>query len=158
MKLEEPKALNSVAEFHDTFGLPVLDDPKLIPKERAALRVNLLKEELKELVTAIEEDDLVEIADAFCDLQYVLSGAILEFGMGEKFKALFDEVHRSNMSKTCQSVEEAESTIAHYMDRKKEEGFYEKKQDKYIVYRKSDRKVLKSVNYSEADLKSRLTQ
>jgi predicted HAD superfamily Cof-like phosphohydrolase len=41
----------------------------------------------------------VEIADALCDLQYVLSGAILEFGFGGKFKSLFEEVHRSNMSK-----------------------------------------------------------
>src|SRR5690606_14773279 len=111
-----------------------------------------------ELVAAIEDNDLIEIADAFCDLQYVLSGAILEFGMGEKFKALFEEVHRSNMSKTCISVEEAEETILHYKTRKEEEGYYEKRGDKYIVYRKADRKVLKSVNYSEADLKSGLTQ
>lgn len=158
MKLEEPKPLNSVAEFHDTFGLPVLKEPQLIPEDRAALRINLLKEELEELVTAIEEDDLVEIADAFCDLQYVLSGAILEYGMGSKFKALFDEVHRSNMSKTCSTVEEAEKTIAHYKERKGEEGFYKQKQDKYVVYRKADNKVLKSVHYSEADLKSKLIQ
>lgn len=158
MKIEEPKPLNSVAEFHDTFGLPVLDEPQLIPKDRSTLRVNLLKEELKELVAAIEDNDLVEIADAFCDLQYVLSGAILEYGMGAKFKALFDEVHRSNMSKTCSSVEEAERTIAYYKDRKGEDGFYEEKQGKYIVYRMADGKVLKSVKYSEADLKSGLTQ
>ena len=158
MKIEEPKPLTSVAEFHETFGLPVLDEPQLIPEERPALRVNLLTEELKELVEAIEDKDLVEIADAFCDLQYVLSGAILEFGMGDKFKSLFDEVHRSNMSKTCSSTEEAEATIEHYKDRKGEEGYYEKRQDKYIVYRKTDRKVLKSVNYSEADLKRGLTQ
>lgn len=158
MKIEEPKPLNSVAEFHDTFGLPVLDSPQLISEERATLRVNLLTEELKELVAAIKDNDLVEIADAFCDLQYVLSGAILEFGMGEKFKSLFDEVHRSNMSKTCNSVEEAEKTIQHYRDGKGEEGYYEKKQEKYIVYRTSDGKVLKSVNYSEADLMTGLTQ
>lgn len=158
MKIEEPKPLNAVAEFHETFGLPVLNKPQLISEDRAALRVNLLTEELKELVAAIEDNDLIEIADAFCDLQYVLSGAILEFGMGDKFKALFEEVHRSNMSKTCMSVEEAEETIEHYKTRKEEEGYYEKRGDKYIVYRKTDRKVLKSVNYSEADLKSGLTQ
>ena len=74
MNIEEPKPLNSVAEFHDTFGLPVLNEPQLISKERSALRINLLQEELRELVAAIEDNDLVEIADAFCDLQYVLSG------------------------------------------------------------------------------------
>ncbi len=158
MNFEEPNALNSVAEFHETFGLPVLDEPRLISEDRAALRVNLLQEELKELLTAIQNDDLVEIADAFCDLQYVLSGAILEYGMGERFKKLFDEVHRSNMSKTCQTEAEAEETIRHYLETKGEAGYYEKRQDKFIVYRESDGKVLKSVKYSEADLRSNLTQ
>src|SRR5690606_7734336 len=120
MNFEEPNALNSVAEFHETFGLPVLDEPRLISEDRAALRVNLLQEELKELLTAIHNDDLVEIADAFCDLQYVLSGAILEYGMGKRFKKLFDEVHRSNMSKTCQTEAEAEETIRHYLETKAE--------------------------------------
>ena len=49
MKFEEPSPLNSVAKFHKTFGLPVLDEPQLISKERSTLRVNLLREELKEL-------------------------------------------------------------------------------------------------------------
>lgn len=158
MKIDEPTPLNSVSEFHETFGLPVLKDPQLISEERASLRLNLLKEELKELTEAIDDGDLVEIADAFCDLQYVLSGAILEYGMGHKFKALFDEVHRSNMSKTCHTEAEAEKTIRHYIDRKNEEGYFIKKNDTYVVYRKSDKKVLKSVNYSEANLKSVLTQ
>lgn len=158
MKYEEPKALNDVAEFHRTFDLPVLDRPQIISKDRAELRINLLTEELKELKEAIDNDDLVEIADAFCDLQYVLSGAILEYGMAGKFKALFDEVHRSNMSKTCHSKEEAEETVQHYLDRKGEQGHIREKNGKYIVYRDSDGKVLKSVNYSEADLKAGLTQ
>ena len=43
---------------------------------------NILQEELNELKQAIDDNDLVEIADALCDIQYVLSGAILEFGLG----------------------------------------------------------------------------
>ena len=62
------------------------------------------------------------------------------------------------MSKTCSSAEEAEETIRHYQDRKGEEGNFEQRGDKFIVYRNTDGKVLKSVNYSAADLKSRLTQ
>ena len=50
---------------------------------------------------AIKDNNLTEVADAPCDLQYVLAGAILEFGMGAKFRALFSEVHCSNMSKAC---------------------------------------------------------
>lgn len=158
MNFEEPNPLNDVAEFHDAFGLPVLDRPQLIPKDRAALRINLLAEELEELKEAIANDDLVEIADALCDLQYVLSGAILEFGMAEKFRSLFEEVHRSNMSKTCSTRQEAEETIRHYSEIKGEEGEWVEKNGKFVVYRMTDRKVLKSIRYSEADLKSNLTQ
>ena len=81
----------------------------------------MLAEELKELQQAVNDNNLVEIADALCDLQYVLSGAVLEFGLGEKFKELFDEVHRSYMSKACKTVEEANQTIEHYRNTRSEE-------------------------------------
>ncbi len=155
-KFNEPNALSDVAQFHNTFKLPVLDDPTIPSKERCALRINLLEEELKELKEAIENDDLVEVADAFCDIQYVLSGAILEFGLADKFKSLFDEVQRSNMSKTCKSMEEAEATLAHYKETKGTEGHIEKQGDEFLVYRNSDGKVLKSINYSPADIKAKL--
>jgi predicted HAD superfamily Cof-like phosphohydrolase len=151
---DEPEALTSVAKFHDTFKLPVLDNPIIPSKERCALRVNLLQEELDELKEAIEQDDLVEIADALSDLQYVLSGAVLEFGLGNRFKKLFDEVQRSNMSKTCKTIEEATATQEHYKQTKNTDSYIEEKNGEYLVFRKEDSKVLKSVNYSEADLKS----
>ena len=103
-KYDEPQGLNDVAKFHKTFELPILAAPEIPSKKRCELRVNLLQEELDELKEAIDNDDLVEVADALCDLQYVLSGAIHEFGLGAKFKILFDEVQRSNMSKTCKSL------------------------------------------------------
>ena len=151
---DEPEALTSVAKFHDTFKLPVLDNPIIPSKERCALRVNLLQEELDELKEAIEQDVLVEIADALSDLQYVLSGAVLEFGLGNRFKKLFDEVQRSNMSKTCKTIEEATATQEHYKQTKNTDSYIEEKNGEYLVFRKEDSKVLKSVNYSEADLKS----
>ena len=82
-------SLNQVAEFHRTFNAPILDTPQIPSEERARLRVKLLQEELDELKEAIANNDLVEVADALCDLQYVLSGAVLEFGLGEKFVELF---------------------------------------------------------------------
>jgi predicted HAD superfamily Cof-like phosphohydrolase len=94
----------------------------------------------------------VAVADAFCDLQYVLSGAILEFGLGEKFKDLFDEVQRSNMSKSCATLEEAEQTQVHYKATKGVESVVELSEDHYLVYRAEDRKTLKSIHYSPADL------
>jgi len=93
-------SLNQVAEFHKTFKHPVVSEPTIPSKKRCELRVSLIREELEELEEAIKDNDLVEIADALCDIQYVLSGAVLEFGLGEKFRDLFDEVQRSNMSKS----------------------------------------------------------
>lgn len=149
--MQDPKSLTSVALFHETFKHPVLAEPTIPSQTRCNLRVSLLAEELKELEEAIENKDLVEIADALCDLQYVLSGAVLEFGLGEKFKELFDEVQRSNMSKACKSEEEAKATVAHY-EGKGTTCFYEKEGDLFLVFREEDHKTLKSVNYSPADL------
>jgi predicted HAD superfamily Cof-like phosphohydrolase len=149
--MEKLDALNQVAEFHRTFNAPILDEPQIPSKERCELRIALLQEELNELKEAIADNNLVEIADALCDLQYVLSGAVLEFGLGEKFVSLFNEVQRSNMSKACATHDEAAETIAYYQE-KGEEAFAEISGEKINVHRRSDHKVLKNKYYSPADL------
>lgn len=149
--MQDPKSLSSVAAFHQTFKHPVLPSPQIPDKSRCNLRISLIAEELRELEEGVANKDIVEIADALCDIQYVLSGAILEFGLGEKFKDLFDEVQRSNMSKACKSEEEALATQAHYQSQGVE-CFFEKEGDLYLVYRAGDRKTLKSIYYSPADL------
>lgn len=146
--------LNQVAEFHKTFQHPVLSSPQIPSEDRCKLRVSLISEELEELKEAIDSNDLVEVADALCDIQYVLSGAVLEFGLGEKFGELFNEVQRSNMSKACVSEEEAKETVAHYKNEKGTDAYYEFRDGKYLVFRKGDNKTLKSINYSPANLKS----
>jgi predicted HAD superfamily Cof-like phosphohydrolase len=150
--MQKLNALTQVADFHRTFHHPILENPQIPPKERTALRVSLIAEELKELEEAIAAKDLVEVADALCDIQYVLAGAVLEFGLGDKFVELFDEVQRSNMSKACKTEDDAKATVAHY-EAKGFPCFYEKDDDKYLVFRTADRKTLKSVSYSPADLK-----
>lgn len=154
--MQEASPLNQVAEFHKTFKHPVLDEPTIPSQARCDLRVALLAEEVKELQEAIADNNLVEIADALCDIQYVLAGAILEFGLGDKFKALFDEVHRSNMSKACNTIEEANQTIAHYLKKDGSEAHYKEEESKFLVFRTADNKTLKSINYSPADLKGLL--
>lgn len=141
-----------VADFHRTFKHPILPSPAIPDENRCRLRVALLSEELKELEVAIVEKDIVEIADALCDIQYVLAGAILEFGLGEKFAALFAEVQRSNMSKACNSEAEAIETIEHYRKKDGTECYFQREGEKWLVYRKSDNKTIKSINYSPADL------
>lgn len=149
--------LNQVADFHRTFKHPILDNPQIPGEARCELRVSLIAEELDELREAIEDKDIVEVADALCDIQYVLSGAVLEFGLGDKFADLFNEVQRSNMSKACLNEEEAKATVQHYMEKDGTRAYYKEKDGKYLVYREGDNKTLKSINYSPADLKAILT-
>jgi len=156
--MKQPESLQQVAEFHKTFKHPILSSPQIPDEKRCELRVSLIAEELKELQEAIEENDMVEIADALCDIQYVLSGAILEFGLGDKFKELFDEVQRSNMSKACDSEEEAQETVDYYTNERDTECYYKKEDGKFLVFRTSDNKTLKSINYSPADLKAILNK
>jgi len=152
--MTDPKTLTSVAEFHKTFQHPILETPQIPAETRCKLRVSLIAEELKELEEAIQAKDIVEIADALCDIQYVLSGAVLEFGLKDKFNALFEEVQRSNMSKACKSIEEAEATIKHYKEEKGVDSYYKEVDGLFLVFREGDNKTLKSINYSPADLKS----
>jgi predicted HAD superfamily Cof-like phosphohydrolase len=150
--MKQPDALNLVAEFHKTFKHPILPVPAIPDESRCKLRVALIAEELKELEVAILEKDIVEVADALCDIQYVLSGAILEFGLGEKFKSLFEEVQRSNMSKACNSEDEARATVEHYKQKDGTDCYYKQVEGKWLIYRTSDHKTLKSIHYSPANL------
>ena len=146
--------VGKVKEFHKLFDAPILDKPTIPNKERAMLRVSLIQEELNELKQAIDDDNLVECVDALADLQVVLSGSVLEFGMGDSFDEAFNEVHRSNMSKACESIEVANETVKHYANKGEDsvESYIKEKDGKYLVYRTSDNKALKSVNYSPANL------
>jgi predicted HAD superfamily Cof-like phosphohydrolase len=150
--MKSPDSLTQVAEFHSTFHHPILKAPQIPNKKRCDLRVELISEELDELKQAIKNNDLVEVADALCDIQYVLSGAILEFGLGDKFKELFEEVQRSNMSKACLTEAEAQATVNHYKT-KGSNSYYKKDGNKFLVFRDGDNKTLKSINYSPANLK-----
>jgi len=92
-----------VKEFHEKFGLAVGHGPipflheDLDNEELYTLRDRLHKEEWKELQDAWEDENLVEYADALCDLIYVLCGTAVSFGID--LDKCFREVHLSNMSK-----------------------------------------------------------
>ena len=60
------------------------------------------------------------------------------------------------MSKACKTVEEAEQTIQFYLDKDNTESYYKEIDGLFLVFRKSDDKTLKSINYSPADLKGLL--
>jgi predicted HAD superfamily Cof-like phosphohydrolase len=89
----------SVHEFHESFLIGNADEPKLIDEKDFTLRHNLMKEENEEYLEACKKGDLTEIADALGDQMYILFGTILKHGLQHKIEAIFDEIHRSNMSK-----------------------------------------------------------
>lgn len=92
------KAQEQVKEFHKTFGYTINNIPTLkISNKEKELRIYLIKEELEEFETAINENDIVEIADALGDLLYVVYGAAVTFGID--MEEISDEIHKSNMTK-----------------------------------------------------------
>ena len=94
------KQLDKVSEFHRTFGLGIEKQPvSTLENGKARLRYELMKEENDEYIEAVENDDIVEVADALGDMLYILCGTIIEHGMTELIEEVFDEIHRSNMSK-----------------------------------------------------------
>ena len=86
-----------VGIFMKTFGQEVKTSPSLSSEKINNLRIGLIKEELEELSTAINQNDLLEVADALTDILYVAYGAGHAFGIN--LDKCFDEVQASNMSK-----------------------------------------------------------
>ena len=94
------KQLNAVKLFHTTYGLGVNEEMKAdLGTQKNKLRFELMKEENEEYLEAVQNNDIVEIADALGDMLYILCGTILEHGLQHKIEAVFDEIQRSNMSK-----------------------------------------------------------
>jgi len=123
-KAEQPSNFHRVAEFHRAFSLPVEPQPVVPDDDSIRLRLALLLEEFHELAEATCQQpdadqqtfldtlarareqlaslksfrvDMVEVADALTDINYVTYGAGHTFGID--LNATCEEVHRSNMSK-----------------------------------------------------------
>ena len=88
---------NKVKTFMETFGQEVKIKPSFSSDKINSLRYDLIKEELEELKEAMENKDLLEVADALTDILYVTYGAGHAFGID--LDQCFEEVQSSNMSK-----------------------------------------------------------
>ena len=88
---------NKVKTFMETFGQEVKNKPSFSTDKINNLRYDLIKEELEELKVAMENKDLLEVADALTDILYVTYGAGHAFGID--LNKCFEEVQNSNMSK-----------------------------------------------------------
>tara|TARA_B100000524_G_C23603723_1_gene353571 strand:- start:225 stop:596 length:372 start_codon:yes stop_codon:yes gene_type:complete len=86
-----------VKNFMQTFGQDVKSKPSFSTEKINRLRYNLIKEELSELKEAMDNKDILEVADALTDILYVTYGAGHAFGID--LDACFNEVQNSNMSK-----------------------------------------------------------
>ena len=88
---------SKVGTFMKTFGQEVKTKPSLSSEKINKLRIDLIKEELEELTEAMNNKDLLEVADALTDILYVTYGAGHAFGID--LDKCFEEVQNSNMSK-----------------------------------------------------------
>ena len=112
-----------VGDFMEAFNQEVLYVPTLPDFNLAALRLDLIDEEVQELRDGLGKKSMLEIADALTDILYVVYGAGHSFGID--LDECFDEVHSSNMTKLGE--------------------------DGRPMYRE-DGKVMKGPNYREPDL------
>ena len=86
-----------VGLFMSTFGQEVKKKSELSSEKINSLRLSLIQEELDELTKAINENDVLEVADALTDILYVTYGAGCAYGID--LDKCFKEVQRANMSK-----------------------------------------------------------
>ena len=121
--MEQITNFEKVGDFMEAFGQEVLYMPVMPNTNLAALRLDLINEEVQELRDGLGKKSMLEIADALTDILYVVYGAGHAFGID--LDECFNEVHRSNMTKLGE--------------------------DGRPVYRE-DGKVMKGPHYSEPDL------
>ena len=146
-----------VKEFNRAFEMRINETPSrnifTEDPDNVKLALSLITEEVKELQDAVQQHDFGEVRDAISDILYVVYGMADRFGINADSD--FDEVHSSNMSKLCNSEEEAQHTVDNYK-KKFESGtspydspYYYKIEgkEKWIVKNKSTGKALKSINY-----------
>jgi predicted HAD superfamily Cof-like phosphohydrolase len=119
--------INKVEEFHNAFGIKNADSLTTADKDTQSLRLDLILEETQEYKEACEQHDIIGIADALGDQLYIIFGTILKHGLQDKIEEIFNEIHRSNMSKLGE--------------------------DGKPLYRE-DGKVLKGPKYTKPDIKS----
>lgn len=124
--------IEAVKQFHTAFKLGYLEAPKAdLGQDKNLLRYKLMREENEEYLEAVNNNDLVEVADALGDMLYILCGTIIEHGLQHKIEEVFEEIQRSNMSKLGSNGEP--------------------------IYRE-DGKVLKGPNYFKPDIETILNK
>ena len=149
-----------VIEFHNTFDHPVsetvVENSYFLTPEWEN-RVNYIKEEAKE---GFDCRTIEDASDFLMDMLYFIKGGIAQLGLQHIENELFEEVHKSNMSKLCNSKDEADKAVEIYAEQGVEviiipKVFEDEKKNtitKYILKRKIDGKILKSSTFFTPNL------
>jgi hypothetical protein len=168
--------LEQSRELQETFDVPRFEMGEETIKSRI-LRLQLLFEELLEFAEAIgleksfeemcvthlglkkrKDTDIIDkeaTLDALCDLGVILFGTIHTGGFQDVYEPAMDEVHSSNMSKICYSMEEANQTVEKYksIGRSVKIKMISANPYKAIILDAGTEKFLKGINFKEPDLK-----
>lgn len=150
-----------VQQFNKTFSVERLQsftNETFDNKSLMDLRMGLIREEMKELEEAVSNRDRKETIDALTDILYVV------YGMGDclgiNLDKSFEIVHNSNMSKICETEEQAISTVMKYREDENspyDSPTYRKLSDtQWLVFNHSTGKVLKNKDYKQADFSEML--
>jgi phosphoribosyl-ATP pyrophosphohydrolase len=128
--------------------------PTFMSPTEKNLHINLVQEEVAELLTAVQNNDMVEICDGVADSLWVITQLAMLHGIN--VNEVIRECLNSNMSKFCSTEQEAIDTIEAYHNgtHPNKEGvsisvYYEQRGDKWIVLRVKDDKVMKSINFKQ---------
>lgn len=154
-----------VADFHRTFRFDGATMPTMPSDMKVRhLRIRLIDEELNEFADANSKGDIIETADALADMLYVIYGACDVYGID--IEPVFEEVHRSNMSKLWTHPEKTahltkwghtppeELLTFELVNTPPPEGHILENNYRSYIARRPDGKVVKSPSYSPADIRS----
>lgn len=151
-----------VKQFNQAFrlGVPTAPQPRLFTEhpDLVRLKLDLIREEVRELETAVHAHDFRETVDALADILYVVYGAGIAFGID--MDAAFELVHQSNMSKLCKTEREAMDTVEWYREEFRHERqpydspvlTRDDETGMFIVLNQTSGKILKSIAYQPVDL------
>jgi predicted HAD superfamily Cof-like phosphohydrolase len=142
--LEELDELSDGLGMKNTFQKMMIERLSCSDDLKAKLKISLSESD-----TFIVDN--TKILDAEADLEVVLLGTVCETGHSDCFEDAFNDVHQSNMSKLCTSLEIALASVAKY-HKQGIETEHRVIGDKYVIYNKETNKILKGIDYKPVDL------
>ena len=147
------KLIEKIKHWRDTFGIETPRRYTELTPEQKERSIALTQSELNELKEATKKNDIL---DGLGDVIWTAIGQCMDHGIDPA--ELISRIYDSNMSKLCRTESEADETVAAYWmgqhpDKPNESilTYHRKEGKRYVVRRKKDDKVLKSIKFKEPD-------